>query len=214
MKKLLLINLLTAILFLWISGVAIAALIDHGSSTRDTDTNLDWLDLTLTQGITIAEIMNNTGGWWSNGWRIATTSEVDNLIGGFLGIPALTDVLAAADEALALIGLFGETYDNSNGSSVSQGQFFSGLLESSTSLNDIGIGWFEARRMGMVGSVETYGVWNTQEYWNNSLLNNQDLSTRGTFLVRSYLSPVPEPATMLLFGLGLLGPAGVNRRRK
>ncbi len=41
------------------------------------------------------------------------------------------------------------------------------------------------------------------------------LTTDGmhTYAVWSAASPVPEPATMLLFGIGLLGLAGVNRRK-
>jgi hypothetical protein len=39
-------------------------------------------------------------------------------------------------------------------------------------------------------------------------------STNIQIIVGQGAAPVPEPATMLLFGLGLLGLAGVNRRKK
>lgn len=39
-------------------------------------------------------------------------------------------------------------------------------------------------------------------------------NTLGGFIDNVSLNPVPEPATMMLFGIGLLGLAGVSRRKK
>jgi len=43
--------------------------------------------------------------------------------------------------------------------------------------------------------------------------NNSSAAVIGSFQLVE-IAPVPEPATMLLFGLGLLGLAGVNRRKQ
>ncbi|MBC8442308.1 MAG: PEP-CTERM sorting domain-containing protein [Deltaproteobacteria bacterium] len=48
-----------------------------------------------------------------------------------------------------------------------------------------------------------------QDFWpGNGAISHVSLLNGGTS------APVPEPATMLLFGLGLLGIAGVSRRKK
>ncbi|MCP3873037.1 MAG: PEP-CTERM sorting domain-containing protein, partial [Desulfobacteraceae bacterium] len=43
--------------------------------------------------------------------------------------------------------------------------------------------------------------------------NDKEWQYFSSFLVRES-SPVPEPTTVILFGIGLLGLAGVNRRKQ
>lgn len=74
----------TALLFTLSAAVANAALQDLGNITRDTDTGLDWLDVTETRGLSYNQVMAQMGpGGTYEGWRYATTAELDQLIINF-----------------------------------------------------------------------------------------------------------------------------------
>jgi hypothetical protein len=56
------------------SSSANAVLIDYGNLTRDSESGLDWLDLTVTAGLSYENALANNAGW-----RYASNDEVTNL---------------------------------------------------------------------------------------------------------------------------------------
>ena len=80
----------------WCRGLAIASLliamsssatlIDLGVVTRDTDTGLDWLDLTESGGIGYDGVAFGFGGFLADGWQIANEAQVCDLLSNH-GVP-------------------------------------------------------------------------------------------------------------------------------
>lgn len=75
---------------LWLAGLSMAAsvsasaaIIDLGNITRDTDTGLDWLDVTVTRGMAYNQVFPQTQSGVFEGWRYATLAELDQLISNF-----------------------------------------------------------------------------------------------------------------------------------
>lgn len=65
-----------------------AALIDMGDFTRDTATNLDWLDLSKSLNKSFNDVVGQMGvGGQFEGWRHATREEVGTLFHSSAGIP-------------------------------------------------------------------------------------------------------------------------------
>lgn len=75
-------------LILSISGNAAIESLDSSfgtdTITRDTDTGLDWLDVTVTRGLSYNQVTAQMGaGGIYEGWRYATMAELDTLISNF-----------------------------------------------------------------------------------------------------------------------------------
>ena len=53
-------------------GNVVVPPIDNGYTTIDTTSGLEWLDLTLTQGVSAQDVLNGFGGYVDAGWTFAT----------------------------------------------------------------------------------------------------------------------------------------------
>ncbi len=200
---------LLAILWAVPSG---AALINLGEVTRDTSSGLDWLDVSLTAGLSYQAVQG--GMYASDGWRFATGFEIDSLASRYIGSPEET-FTGGLDfiQTLVMIGLLEPTFERSFIPGIT-GQPLTiatlGYYDDETGDARVGLGEFVVNVLvpdPAFGDSFT-GRWTT---FDDFLLPNTMAPQIGSFLVRSSVS-VPEPSTAALLFIGLLGTVLARRR--
>ena len=179
---------------LLVSSQVNAALIDNGTSMFDTDTGLEWLDLTQTQGISwnAAEASSYVT---IDGYVHATETQVETLFlnAGFLTTNNVNNPLndSAAADLLAFLGC-----TQFCGTVNATGRGFADWDGTQTVRPNY-------HTSGLGAGAATVSLFTT----NKDLLD----ATAGHFLIRA--SVVPVPAAVWLFGSGLIGLIGVARRK-
>ena len=205
---------LLGVICIWIgmSQQAIAALIgindpdmaflgtaqDGFNITRDTATNLEWLDWSLTLLRSYNDVFNETQGGNLDGWRYATASEFVGLATA-AGIPAtfLDNTPGGTHPGFAALNLF-----------LGSGSFAGESVAYSATSNVAG----KHALGGLDEQQSLFEVPDANEHYFSAVWPDTAINTRvGHALVRATV--VPLPPALILFGSGLLGLIGMARRK-
>jgi len=196
-----------------IAGTSNAALISmndsifgDGSVTKDTDTNLDWLDLTISTNRSYGDLVGSDGssefivGGDFEGWRYASLLEVQTLLAnhGFPYInPNFNEVNNQRPENvsfyISFVELFGETCAV-------------GVVNCNLNLTQTR-GWIDGPTNTSVAEL-VYDHFNNDAGINIFNTSPGPFIDTGSFLVRETV--VPIPASMWLFLSGLLSTIGLT----
>lgn len=170
---------------------------DGFNITRDTATNLEWLDWSLTVNRSYDDVFNETQGGNLDGWRYATAAEYIGLADA-AGIPAsfLDNEPGGTHAGFALLnGFLGSGSNAGESLSISAESFNPGF-----------------HAIGGFSSDQTFFEVpdNNQFVYTPNYANDRTDTQLGSVLVRV----VPLPPAAWLLGTGLLGLFGVARRKK
>jgi hypothetical protein len=160
---------------------------DGFNITRDTQSGLDWLDVTLSTGYSYNQVIEQLGdGRAFDGLRFATEAE---LVGLFEHAGLDIDANTPVEPAIALLDLVGISVASRGGGHIA-GYFYDGDTNSSVGL---------ATLIAPTGREESYDI----IIWKNSRSSSQVSSISGSWLVRDTPNNVPEPAAFLMCTIGL-----------
>lgn len=193
MKPTVLNALISVTLLALSAGTANAALINTGNSMQDTTTNLEWLDLTETQGMTFNEVAASTL-YTVDGWVHATQSQVEAMFlnAGFVSTDNVNNVANDPAAALLLANLGCTQFCNSN---FDTGRGFAvGELTLTIRPN------YHEGPLGAGAAVLSLG---------SNVNKDTVYADSGHFLVRAL---VPVPAAFWLLASALAGTALMRRK--
>lgn len=197
-------------------SLAHAAFVDFGSYSKDTATQLEWLDLTATAGYTYGEVRSGVGGFLADGWRVAIGAEVTDLFSRYVQTTPETYHLGLsylrAEQLVYQLGVimsFGNMVGgvHFNGESLPHQITAAGYFDDGNSNSLAGIAEITARLADSNGDISIFGSrWIVYPDWTdeNLVLNGR----YGTFLVRE----VPTPSSGALF-LATIALASSRLRR-
>lgn len=193
-------GLVTMAAFLMMTAPASAVLIDNGTTTIDTDTGLEWLDLTESTGFSFAAASAEFGvGGAFEGYRHATEADINTFTTN-AGFPPFFQTPFNDPAFAAFLGVIGITNDLSPDELQSRGYFDNGGLPGTVGFADMGaLFFFEEDFIFILPDSFT----------------DTSSATIGNFLVRTAEETVTiaEPGTMALFGLGFAGMMLARRRK-